>query len=106
TNRAATDFEVAQSRSIINSAEKRVSVLQTAMADLAERIANIHRVIEIHRAAISPLKAFPPELLVAIFVECIGMMKNPRLALPKPPLMFMKICSRWRAIVLDTPQFW
>ncbi|KAF8883539.1 hypothetical protein BD779DRAFT_1674476 [Infundibulicybe gibba] len=77
TNRAATDAEVAQSRNVIDSAEEKISLIQAAMADLAERIANTRRVIETHRTAISPLKAFPPELLVATFTEYLTVVGIP-----------------------------
>ncbi|KAF8869355.1 hypothetical protein BD779DRAFT_751656 [Infundibulicybe gibba] len=108
TNRAATDAEVAQSRNVIDSAEEKISLIQAAMADLAERIANTRRVIETHRTAISPLKAFPPELLVATFTEYLTVVGDPRSepAPPNSPLTLMWVCSRWRAIVLDTPRFW
>ncbi|KAF8883548.1 hypothetical protein BD779DRAFT_1801949 [Infundibulicybe gibba] len=106
TNRPPTHYEVAQSRIIIDSAEKRMLLLQAAMADLVGKIADMRRVIGMHRAVISPLRAFPPEILVAIFVEYI--MKDPWPELPSPVshLNLMWICSRWRTIVLETPQFW
>ncbi|KAF8869354.1 hypothetical protein BD779DRAFT_751643 [Infundibulicybe gibba] len=108
TNRAATNFEVAQSRIIIDSAEKKMSLLEAAMSDLAKQTTDIRRVIRLHKAVVSPLRAFPPELLVAIFVGYTNMMKNPRTrpASLKPPLSLMWVCSRWRRIVLDTPRFW
>ncbi|KAF8883549.1 hypothetical protein BD779DRAFT_827835 [Infundibulicybe gibba] len=107
TNRPPTGFEVGRSRIVINSTEKRMSLLEAAMDDLAGEMDKIRRVVRMHRAAISPLRAFPPEILVAIFAEYIDM-KNPWFALPPPvsPLSLMWICSRWRAIVMETPQFW
>ncbi|KAF8883550.1 hypothetical protein BD779DRAFT_827833 [Infundibulicybe gibba] len=107
TNRPPTNYEVAQSRIIIDSAEKKMLLLQKATAGLVKQIADVRRMIGMHRAAISPLRSFPPELLVAIFVEYIDV-EDPCPELPSPVshLSLMRICSRWRTIVLETPQFW
>ncbi|KAF8874024.1 hypothetical protein BD779DRAFT_1678915 [Infundibulicybe gibba] len=78
------------------------------MSDLVEQMGGVLHFIDIHRASISPLKAFPPELLVAIFTEYINIVTDPWImpTHPEPPLNLMWICSQWRAIVLDTPQLW
>ncbi|KAF8883536.1 hypothetical protein BD779DRAFT_826122 [Infundibulicybe gibba] len=108
TNRAPTDSEVAHSRNVIDSAKRKISLIQTAMNDLAEQTKDISHLIEIHRTSTSPLKTFPSELLVAIFTEYVNIVTDPWIipAPPEPPLNLMWICSRWREIVLDTPQLW
>ncbi|KAF8878238.1 hypothetical protein BD779DRAFT_1474910 [Infundibulicybe gibba] len=108
TNRAATKSEIAHSRNIIDSTKEKISLIQAAMIDLAEQTKGLLRFVEMHEASTSLLKAFPPEILVAIFTEYINMVTDPWItpAHPEPPLNLMWICSRWRRIVLDTPRLW
>ncbi|KAF8882573.1 hypothetical protein BD779DRAFT_1444682, partial [Infundibulicybe gibba] len=108
TNRAPTDPEVAYSRDVINSTEKVVSLIQATIDDLEKRKSGLLGLIGTHRAAISPLRSFPPELLAETFAEYITMMEihwRPPTRIC-PPLMLMGICSRWRQIILDTPRLW
>ncbi|KAF8874030.1 hypothetical protein BD779DRAFT_1678924 [Infundibulicybe gibba] len=108
TNRAPTDSEVAHSRDIIDSAKKKLSPIQAAMDDLAEQAKDILRLIEAHKTSTSSLKTFPPEILVAIFIEYMNIVVDPwtTSTSPESPLVLMWICSRWRGIILDTPQSW
>ncbi|KAF8869874.1 hypothetical protein BD779DRAFT_1681628 [Infundibulicybe gibba] len=105
TNRAPTDSEAEESKDMIDFAKKRMLLLQEAMADLAEQTTHM---IEMHKAVMSPLRNFPSELLVAIFAEYTDTTRDPwpRFTSPTSPLNLTWICSRWRRIVLDTPQFW
>ncbi|KAF8883116.1 hypothetical protein BD779DRAFT_1388647, partial [Infundibulicybe gibba] len=104
---------VARSRTTIDSARKRVLVLQAILDDLEKQKAELLSLATKHKAAISPLKRFPPELLVALFTECVDMVPTKDYlthfrsrSLNCPPLMLMGVCSRWRKIVLDTPRLW
>ncbi|KAF8883530.1 hypothetical protein BD779DRAFT_826025 [Infundibulicybe gibba] len=78
------------------------------MNDLTEQMNDISHFIETHRTSTSLLKALPSELLVAIFTEYVNIVTDPWIipAPPEPPLNLMWICSRWREIVLNTPQLW
>ncbi|KAF8869872.1 hypothetical protein BD779DRAFT_1404858, partial [Infundibulicybe gibba] len=107
TNRAATDSEVAYSRNIIDSANKKISLIQAAMNVLAEQMEDMLRFVKTHKGSTSLLRTFPPEILVAIFTEYINIVTNLQVSpFPEPPLDLIWICSRWRRIVLDTPQLW
>ncbi|KAF8880431.1 hypothetical protein BD779DRAFT_1089960 [Infundibulicybe gibba] len=105
TNRAPTSLEVADSRNIINSARKAIQSIQAMIDDLEERKSELLNLISTHKAAISPLRSFPPELLAEIFAQFISMIPHSDDTI-SPPLMFMGICSQWRQIVLDTPRLW
>ncbi|KAF8872300.1 hypothetical protein BD779DRAFT_1679783 [Infundibulicybe gibba] len=77
------------------------------MNDLAEQMEDMLRFVKTHRASTSLLRTFPPEILVAIFTEYIHIVTNSQITpASEPPLNLMWICSRWRRIVLDTPQLW
>ncbi|KAF8873103.1 hypothetical protein BD779DRAFT_1570991 [Infundibulicybe gibba] len=97
TNRAPTDSEVGYSRAIINSAGETVSILQAVVDGLLGLITQ-------HKAAVSPLKSFPPELLVEIFAQSAAIAPDDWRY--PPPLVLMWVCSRWRRIVLDAPKLW
>ncbi|KAF8877797.1 hypothetical protein BD779DRAFT_1409204, partial [Infundibulicybe gibba] len=109
TNRAPTDSEVARSRDVVNSAEKRVLQIQAEADNLAREELELSNLIKTHKAAISPLKRFPPELLAKIFVECTNLALDDwdyLHARTCPPLMLIGVCSRWREIASNTPQLW
>ncbi|KAF8870727.1 hypothetical protein BD779DRAFT_1416568, partial [Infundibulicybe gibba] len=96
----------------IRSSESMVSLIQVMIEDLEEREAKLLDLISKHKAAISPLRSFPPELLAEIFEQyvcvCIPMVHvHPLLRRSEsPPLKLMGICSQWRRVVLDTPRLW
>ncbi|KAF8882567.1 hypothetical protein BD779DRAFT_1648061, partial [Infundibulicybe gibba] len=106
-NRAPTNLEVAYSRDIIRFTEKNIPQIQTAIEDLEKRKAELLDLISTHKAAISPLRSFPPELLARIFTEFVAMAEwcgtSHQIF---SPFLLMAICSRWRRIALDTPRLW
>ncbi|KAF8883125.1 hypothetical protein BD779DRAFT_1626434 [Infundibulicybe gibba] len=114
TNRAPTDSEIAHSQVVISSVEKRVSMIQAMLDDLDNQKAKLLALIATHKAAVSRLKRFPPEILADLFAECFAMIQaespsthqRSTRSLRCPPLMVMGVCSRWREIVLDTPRLW
>ncbi|KAF8882555.1 hypothetical protein BD779DRAFT_919240 [Infundibulicybe gibba] len=106
TNRAPTDSEVAHSRDIIRSAEKLISLAQKTIRNFEKRKAEALGLISTHKAAISPMRSFPPELLAEVFAALVTMAKIYWDLRSQPPLMLMGVCSRWRKIVLDTPRLW
>ncbi|KAJ7062748.1 hypothetical protein C8F01DRAFT_1368471 [Mycena amicta] len=63
------------------------------------------------RRVLSALRQFPSELIAHIFVLCV---EQYRLAggnfvsyhRRSPPMVLAWVCSRWRAIALDTPRIW
>ncbi|KAF8877793.1 hypothetical protein BD779DRAFT_1448239, partial [Infundibulicybe gibba] len=106
-NRAPTNSEVAYSRDVINSSENMVSLIQGTIDDLEKQKAELLSLANKHKAAISPLRSFPPKLLVEIFTHYIAAMWfNSNFYDCAPPLKLMRICSQWRRIVQDTPRLW
>ncbi|KAF8882565.1 hypothetical protein BD779DRAFT_1626700, partial [Infundibulicybe gibba] len=105
-NRAPTNSEIAYSQDVIRFAEKTVPLIQATIDDLEKRKAELSGLINTHKAAISPLRTFPPELLAEIFMAFVTM-ECPRTPTERcSPFMLMGICSRWRGIVLNTPRLW
>ncbi|KAF8877794.1 hypothetical protein BD779DRAFT_1789443 [Infundibulicybe gibba] len=74
--------------------------------DLGKRKAELLDLISKHKVAISPMRYFPPELLVKIFGHVVAMVHAHLFQDHPPPMMLMEVCTRWRRIVLDTPQLW
>ncbi|KAF8882576.1 hypothetical protein BD779DRAFT_1542653 [Infundibulicybe gibba] len=102
TNLPPTDPEVVHSRNAIRSAERAVPLIQAMIDDLKRRKAKLLRLVRMRKAVISPLRSFPPELLANIFAAFVTIAPQSS----SPLLVLMGVCSRWRRIVLDTPQLW
>ncbi|KAJ7121786.1 hypothetical protein C8R43DRAFT_1150876 [Mycena crocata] len=64
------------------------------------------------RAAVSPVRALPAEILGEIFAPFSQShksrsVKEELVGLAKPELLKLsKVCSRWRRVILGTPRFW
>lgn len=59
-----------------------------------------------YRLVAAPHKKIPPEILSEIFVLCID---GPAILFPKKtnaPWNLCHVCSRWRAVALDTAALW
>ncbi|KAF8880434.1 hypothetical protein BD779DRAFT_1427668, partial [Infundibulicybe gibba] len=80
-----------------------ISPIQAMIEDLEKQKSELLGLVNTHKAAISSLKSFPPELLAEIFTQFVNMATDYGLT---PPLMLMGICSWWRKIVVDTPRLW
>ncbi|KAF8882552.1 hypothetical protein BD779DRAFT_1378774, partial [Infundibulicybe gibba] len=99
-----THSEVVHSRAVIRSAEEAVPRIQAIIDDLEKRKAELLSLTRTHRAVVLPLRSFPPEILVNIFAAFISMADEYRSICS--PFALMRICSRWRRVVLDTPRLW
>ncbi|KAJ7062736.1 hypothetical protein C8F01DRAFT_103506 [Mycena amicta] len=84
---------------------------EATLKSLAEqRTKNTTHVVALRRV-LSALRQFPSELIAHIFVLCV---EQYRLAggnfvsyhRRSPPMVLAWVCSRWRAIALDTPRIW
>ncbi|KAF8882579.1 hypothetical protein BD779DRAFT_919926 [Infundibulicybe gibba] len=106
TNLAPANSEVMHSRDVIRSAEGTVPLIQAMIDDLERRKAELLSLIRVHKAISSPLRSFPLELLATIFAEFITITRYSYPRRSSPLLLLMSICSRWRTIVLETPQLW
>ncbi|KAF7292697.1 F-box domain-containing protein [Mycena indigotica] len=53
-----------------------------------------------------PIHSLPVELIAHIFVHSLDTHPNPNLSSRHSPLLFTRICARWRAIALQTPALW
>jgi len=60
--------------------------------------------IQIHRAILSPLRRFPPELLEEIFRHCQE--EHEDLYLNSPPWHLLHICQLWRQVALGMSSLW
>ncbi|KAF8198284.1 hypothetical protein K438DRAFT_1824143 [Mycena galopus ATCC 62051] len=52
----------------------------------------------------SPALRLPPELSSEIFLHCLPPFPKPRPH--EAPMLFLNICSKWRAVALGTPDMW
>ncbi|KAF8882563.1 hypothetical protein BD779DRAFT_1787873 [Infundibulicybe gibba] len=106
-NRTPTNSEMAHSLDIIRFIEKTIPKMQVLIDDLEKRKAELLNVASAHKATISPLRTFPPELLARIFMEFVAMTEWRGSSYQSfSPFLLMGVCSQWRRIVLHTPQLW
>ncbi|KAK0434884.1 hypothetical protein EV421DRAFT_1717141, partial [Armillaria borealis] len=96
---------------------ERIRDLDVEIADLQERfnslISNARSLQSQlrHLAILSPIRRLPTELLQEIFLRCIDD-KPFRDICPEggyaseAPVIFGRVCSRWRTVSFSTPSLW
>ncbi|KIK67566.1 hypothetical protein GYMLUDRAFT_877971 [Collybiopsis luxurians FD-317 M1] len=113
TNHAATSFERAQIIGLIERPMARLKELNNEIMRIkkvaeflvAER-STVHRYIRSHQALLSPMRGLPAEILSEIFLHCLPLDRNPVRSMREPPLLFTRVCRRWRDVALNTPRLW
>ncbi|KII92014.1 hypothetical protein PLICRDRAFT_104006, partial [Plicaturopsis crispa FD-325 SS-3] len=111
TNGVPPPSKVPAIRRLIGEETKRLSVLETELARMqaiVDRLARerneAEKTVRTHRDLLSLARALPPELLSEIFVHCLPEDTTPNVR--RAPLLLGRVCRRWRAISLSTPQLW
>ncbi|KAF7314661.1 hypothetical protein MKEN_00939900 [Mycena kentingensis (nom. inval.)] len=106
TNYCPSDEEIGQIRSYLAAERARLldiedslRKLQSTRDELAERIAA-------YDALVSPARRIPADLLQEIFVAGLPTYRNCTMSSMEGPLLYGRICSGWRAIVLQSPRLW
>ncbi|KAJ7622349.1 hypothetical protein FB45DRAFT_1006299 [Roridomyces roridus] len=101
--KSKADVERVQITGEIEALTRRLDAASLESATLQEQITSLEGII-------SPLRCFPAELLSNIFKVCLASALASSLYrsddVLQPPNIFGRICSRWRAVALGTPQLW
>ncbi|KAJ3576068.1 hypothetical protein NP233_g677 [Leucocoprinus birnbaumii] len=64
------------------------------------------RLIEGHKALLSPLNGLPTDILEEIFYHCLPTTRNATMSPDEPPLLFGRVSKRWREVVYSSPRMW
>ncbi|KAF9461002.1 hypothetical protein BDZ94DRAFT_1222079, partial [Collybia nuda] len=114
TNLILCDPEEVIVKQLLSNAQTRVNILDEEISRvqknldelLAQRQSNETRITRF-RAALSPQKRVPPEILSEIFLLCLsGAPVSLFPQLHSAPWVFGRVCSRWRAVSLSEPRLW
>lgn len=94
------EFEQEQMISKIGSA-------RDALEKLLREHYELQQVIEAHRTLLAPIRRVFPEILGEIFLRCLpDDWESFEPFYLKPPIIFTRVCSTWRAVALSTPRLW
>ncbi|KAG6847157.1 hypothetical protein H0H93_009796, partial [Arthromyces matolae] len=106
-----------RTRTLLRDAEHQLSQLDQILAALVERRDNLEHLVLKYRAALTPHKVLPPEVLSDIFLYCLPttpstMNDSDSTSLrlpPKPtdaPWVLGRVCSTWRSISRADSRLW
>ncbi|KAJ7117467.1 hypothetical protein C8R44DRAFT_790783 [Mycena epipterygia] len=106
TNDAPTELEISVIQDLISDCHSRKAHLNTTSAPgVEEVVADIDEQLLKYKAALSPLRRMPTELLSLIFTFALLLPCDTLEA--DPPLWTLgQVSSRWRTVLLSQPRFW
>jgi hypothetical protein len=99
-------------QSRISKIDNEITRLMNSVKELQSKRDTLLTYAEMHTILLAPIQRLPPEILAAIFLNCMETKWfNPRYyhfrpRLDKAPLLLGHVCSRWRSITLSTPRLW
>ena len=97
---------LSQPLSELSRLETEIDRHQAIIDDLNEQRDKAKKIVDAHRALLSPARRLPPEIVQEIFVRCLPTTHNPAKSTTVAPLLLGRICSAWRNISLSTPRLW
>lgn len=113
TNYAPTASESAQIRDFCSKNDTELEQLNAEIAKLQDALITvmnhrdaIQRVVDSHRALLSPVHRMPTEILQRIFSFCPHSKRNPVMHPSEAPLLLICISQRWRTVAMGTPELW
>ncbi|KAJ7731248.1 hypothetical protein B0H16DRAFT_205178 [Mycena metata] len=114
TNTAPTDAEISEIQQIMSRGRAHVRDLGIEIDRLARAIAalrqerrDVQNRVDLHAAILSPIRRFPAEILGQIFHWTLPSAKARFMSFTaQSPWNISRVCSRWRAICVDSPDLW
>ncbi|KAJ7633665.1 hypothetical protein DFH06DRAFT_1139997 [Mycena polygramma] len=90
TELAEVNFAIFRHKAFLDGLEKKRRDLEAGLSQV-----------------VYPVLTLPPEILSAIFVECLPTQERRALPSPvTPPLSLAQVCRHWRSIALSTCELW
>ncbi|KAK6996914.1 hypothetical protein R3P38DRAFT_3068433 [Favolaschia claudopus] len=106
TNYIPTDAAIAQIHGHLAPHETELARVEAFIEKLTVKRNRIKTYIDAHKALTSYPRRLPPEILQQIFVWCLPRTHNAVMDVAEAPLLFGRICSRWRSVAFSTPELW
>ncbi|KAJ7613980.1 hypothetical protein FB45DRAFT_802496, partial [Roridomyces roridus] len=104
-NGVPSDFQHAIIYNSIRRARENLARVEAVIATLATRRAELDKFIRDHTGMVSAMRRFPNEILAEIFSRCV----DPDAEfdpLRNGVWILGRVCQRWRAVALGTPELW
>ncbi|KII84347.1 hypothetical protein PLICRDRAFT_361699 [Plicaturopsis crispa FD-325 SS-3] len=107
TNSSLPDTQIHEVQSHIKRIASRIASLDADIARLQKPRQALASLLYSLKAAVSPLRSLPPELLSEIFLHCLPSSAEPYSFDPsETPNLLAQICTRWRAVALGLQPLW
>jgi hypothetical protein len=97
--------------SYIDELESQIGLLDETIASLQLRRADLLQSVKVHRAALSPIRRLPPEILGEIFSLVVRATFHSYTVEQTPltqhaPWLFTRVCRHWSAVALSNSALW
>jgi hypothetical protein len=97
----------------LEKVDQKIQVIQSILSDAITHRARLQKVVDDFRSVLSPIRRVPSEIVHKI-LENIGtkdgasMRRKPDLnvTLHNGPWRFSTVCQSWRAVAVQSPEFW
>ncbi|KAK7036409.1 hypothetical protein VNI00_011606 [Paramarasmius palmivorus] len=90
----------------VSAYEPKIHLLRAHLSSLADERSDIQGLMNVHRSLVSSIHLIPPEVWAQIFSLCLPETRYIPWDSKFPPFTLGRVCWRWRAIVLSTPELW
>jgi hypothetical protein len=91
--------------------DKRIQSIQSLLDEAKEHRIRLQKVIDDYHSALSPVRRLPFEIMHKILentgsFDSVRAVRSPFLAISNGPWKFNKVSRLWRAVALQSPEFW
>ncbi|KAJ6505560.1 hypothetical protein C8R45DRAFT_1182207 [Mycena sanguinolenta] len=86
--------------------QAQIDEMDLVVGQLKAKRDSLKTAIDAQMALISPMRHIPDDVLREIFFACLPTAHNALVDINEPPLLFGRICRRWRAVSYSTPMLW
>nr|GAT51979.1 predicted protein [Mycena chlorophos] len=90
----------------LSTVDQELADLDTVWERLRAKRAAIENEITIHQSLVAPIRQVPDLILQEIFLACIPVEHNALIHPDHAPLLFGRVCHRWRQLSHETPLLW
>ncbi|KAF7980870.1 hypothetical protein HWV62_36541 [Athelia sp. TMB] len=89
----------------LRDVDENISQMDAALQRLLEKRTALQNYVEAHKGIVSSLRKVPNEILSEIFIHALPPFPF-KLSKNRAPLLFERVCKRWKDISRSTPTLW
>ncbi|KAF7980862.1 hypothetical protein HWV62_36525 [Athelia sp. TMB] len=94
-----------EAQNYLHDVDKNILQISAALQRLLEKRTVLHNYVEAHKGIISSLRKVPNEILSEVFVHALPTFPF-KMSENQIPLLFERVCKRWKDISRSTPALW